>query len=422
MKQFSTILLLALVLLWALGASAQTLYINEFLASNDSCLADEYGEYDDWIEIYNPGPNPVDIGGMYITDDLTNPTAWQIPTTAPDSTTIPPGGFLLLWADKQPEQGVLHVKIKLSSGGEQIGLYASDGTVIDTLTFGPQTTDISSGRYPDGTDNWMTFDNPTPRYTNRPIPIIVNEFMASNDSCCPDEYGEYDDWIELFNAGTSPVDIGGMYITDDLTNPTIWQIPATAPDTTTILPGQFLVLWADKQPEQGVLHVKIKLSSGGEQIGLFASDGTTPVDTLTFGPQATDTSYGRIRDGQNCWVFFSQPTIGAPNEGGTIVGIWHGPREATIQNYVLLPNYPNPFNPGTTISYRIPSTARVTITIFNVLGQRIRTLVNQVKTAGEYSVYWDGKDELGREVGSGLYYYTMKAGKYQISRRMLLIR
>jgi flagellar hook assembly protein FlgD len=104
------------------------------------------------------------------------------------------------------------------------------------------------------------------------------------------------------------------------------------------------------------------------------------------------------------------------------VGIWHSPREATIQNYVLLPNYPNPFNPGTTISYRIPSAARVTIAIYNVLGQRIRTLVNQVKTAGEYTVYWDGKDELGRDMGSGIYYYTMKAGKYQVSRKMLLVR
>ena len=422
MKHFTILTLLMIVLLWAGNIPAQALFINEFLASNDSCLADEFGEYDDWIEIYNAGTTPVDIGGMYITDDLTNPTAWQIPTTAPELTTIQPGHFLLLWADKQPEQGVLHVNIKLSSGGEQIGLFASDGTTpIDTLTFGSQTTDISSGRYPDASNNWMTFDNPTPRFTNRPIPIIVNEFMASNDSCCADEYGEYDDWIELFNAGTSPVDIGGMYITDDLNNPTTWQIPATAPDTTTIPPGGFLVLWADKQPEQGILHVKIKLSSGGEQIGLFAPDGTTPVDTLTFGPQATDTSYGRILDGQNSWVFFSQPTIGATNAGGQVVAITPNP-VGSIQKFELLPNYPNPFNPSTTISYRVPHNAHVTITIFNVLGQKVRTLVNQVQAAGEYTVQWDGKDDLGRNMSSGLYLYTLKAGKFHSIRKMLLVR
>ncbi len=422
MKHFTILTLLMIVLLWAGNIPAQALFINEFLASNDSCLADEFGEYDDWIEIYNAGTTPVDIGGMYITDDLTNPTAWQIPTTAPELTTIQPGHFLLLWADKQPEQGVLHVNIKLSSGGEQIGLFASDGTTpIDTLTFGSQTTDISSGRYPDASNNWMTFDNPTPRFTNRPIPIIVNEFMASNDSCCADEYGEYDDWIELFNAGTSPVDIGGMYITDDLNNPTTWQIPATAPDTTTIPPGGFLVLWADKQPEQGILHVKIKLSSGGEQIGLFASDGTTPVDTLTFGPQGTDTSYGRILDGQNSWVFFSQPTIGATNAGGQVVAITPNP-VGSIQKFELLPNYPNPFNPSTTISYRVPHNAHVTITIFNVLGQKVRTLVNQVQAAGEYTVQWDGKDDLGRNMSSGLYLYTLKAGKFHSIRKMLLVR
>lgn len=417
-------LLLLILLLLALGnfLGAQTLYVNEFLASNDSCIADEYGEYDDWIEIYNPGNTPVDIGGMYITDDLTDPTKWQIPTTAPDTTTVPPGGFLLLWADKQPGQGVLHVNIKLSSGGEQIGLFAPDGsTPIDTLTFGAQTTDISSGRLPDGSNNWVTFTNPNPRYTNRTIPVIVNEFLASNDTYAPDPYGEFDDWIELFNAGTSPVDVGGFYITDDLTDPTTWQIPATAPDSTTIQPGEYLVLWADKQPGQGVLHVNIKLSGDGEQIGLFAPDGTTPVDTLTFGPQESDTSYGRVTDGINTWAFFSAPTIGAANSGGVIVGIHH-PVAPVADGYALRQNYPNPFNPSTTIEYLLPQKSRVEIAVYNVVGEWITTLVNDVRPAGDYRVRWDGRNREGNPVGGGLYFYVMKAGDFRASGKMLLIK
>ena len=159
------------------GYVAPVLYINEFMASNDSANADEYGEYEDWIEIYNPGTEAVDIGGMYITDALDDLTVWQIPDTAPDSTTIQPGCFLLLYADKQPEQGILHVKIKLSGSGEAIGLTAPNGTtVIDSLTYDSAVqgaigygldTDKSCGRQPDGSNNWLVFDNPTPGASNQ---------------------------------------------------------------------------------------------------------------------------------------------------------------------------------------------------------------------------------------------------------------
>lgn len=143
------------------------LVINEFLASNDAFIADEFGNYDDWIEIHNPTANPVNIGGMYITDDLTDLMTWQIPTRSADSTTIAAGGFLVLWADKETEQGILHVNIKLSGGGEQIGLTESNGTtVIDSLTYLEQTADVSEGRKPDATTNWENFTTPTPGASN----------------------------------------------------------------------------------------------------------------------------------------------------------------------------------------------------------------------------------------------------------------
>ena len=148
-----------------------------------------------------------------------------------------------------------------------------------------------------------------------PPALLINEFLASNDSCCTDENGEYDDFIEIYNADDEAVDIGGMYITDGLDAPTTWQIPTTAPDTTTIDPGGFLLLWADKQSEQGILHVEIKLSGDGEQIGLFTSDATNniPIDTLTYDAQTTDISKGRKPDGSNTWEFFTTPTPGASN-------------------------------------------------------------------------------------------------------------
>ena len=147
------------------------IYINEFMASNNETIADPQGDYDDWIEIYNADINPVNIGGMYITDDLSDPAKWKIPTTQPDSTTIQPGEFLLLWADEDIEDGVLHLDIKLSVNGEEIGLYTDDLTsIIDSVVFGEQTIDISFGRQPDGSNNWYQM-NPTPGYSNNLITL-----------------------------------------------------------------------------------------------------------------------------------------------------------------------------------------------------------------------------------------------------------
>ena len=147
-------------------AQTPELYINEFVASNGSGLADASGEFADWVEIYNAGNSAVDIGGMYVTDDLSNPTLWQIPTTNTTMTTIQSGGFLILFFDKDINEGVLHVDAKLGAGGEAIGLFASDGTAIDSYTFGPQLQDISEGRTPDGASDWAFFTEPSPGAAN----------------------------------------------------------------------------------------------------------------------------------------------------------------------------------------------------------------------------------------------------------------
>jgi len=158
-----------------------TLFINEFMASNDAANSDENGEFEDWFEIYNASSEAVDIGGMYVTDKLGNINDYyQIPTTSPDSTTIAAGEFLLLYADEQTEQGILHMDIKLSGSGEQIGLYSTDATnnvPIDTLTYNRDVngsigfgidTDKSCGRKPDGTNTWVIYEtaNITPGSTN----------------------------------------------------------------------------------------------------------------------------------------------------------------------------------------------------------------------------------------------------------------
>jgi hypothetical protein len=97
-------------------------------------------------------------------------------------------------------------------------------------------------------------------------------------------------------------------------------------------------------------------------------------------------------------------------------------RISVPDNFFLSQNYPNPFNPSTTLSYGLSSDSDVRIRIYNVLGQNVRTLVDEHQTAGFKSVIWDGSDDSGDRVSTGVYFYTIEAGNYHDSRKMLLIK
>ena len=142
--------------------------INEWMASNKQTIADPAdGNFDDWFELYNGGAAEADLAGYYLTGNLADPLKFSIP----DGYRIPAGGFLLVWADNEEAQNQtnrtdLHVNFKLTATGNSIGLFAPDGTPLDTLTFGPQLTDVSQGRSPDGSTNVVLLPYPTPRTPN----------------------------------------------------------------------------------------------------------------------------------------------------------------------------------------------------------------------------------------------------------------
>ena len=151
---------------YTVGTSMPQVFVNEFMADNDSVNADpDFGAYSDWIELFNAGAAAVDIGGWSLTDDLGSPSKWVFPAGA----SVGAGGFLLIWADREDTEGeALHASFALNKGGEQIGLYDAARVPVDTLTFGPQATDISYGRRPDGGDSWAEFTAPTPEASNGP--------------------------------------------------------------------------------------------------------------------------------------------------------------------------------------------------------------------------------------------------------------
>ncbi len=159
------ILILALILFGTQTVVGQELFINEFMGSNDATIADEDGDYPDWLEIFNPGESAFDLTGCYLSDDPAQPTKWQFPQGS-----VPGEGYLIVWAsdkDKVTPGGELHTNFKISSSGESLVLTMADGTT--TLNQSPAqalSTDTSFGRLPDGSENWVIFSVSTPGASN----------------------------------------------------------------------------------------------------------------------------------------------------------------------------------------------------------------------------------------------------------------
>lgn len=128
------------------------LVINEFLASNETTVSDQDDEYNDWIELYNNGSSSVDVSGYFLSDDESDIMKWEIPS----ETIIEANGYLIIWADDDEDQSGLHAGFKLSASGEWVILSDPSGNVIDNINYTEQTTDISYGRYPNGTGSFQT--------------------------------------------------------------------------------------------------------------------------------------------------------------------------------------------------------------------------------------------------------------------------
>ncbi|MBN2009165.1 CotH kinase family protein [candidate division KSB1 bacterium] len=141
--------------------------------------------------------------------------------------------------------------------------------------------------------------------------LFINEFVASNDHTIHDEMGDYDDWIELYNASDSPINLSGYSMTDEFSEPTKWLFPDV-----NISPRGYLIVWADEELDQGDLHADFKIGAGGEELAIFYNGNF--IDSLTFGEQSTDVSYGRLTDGGSVWAYFNNPSPGGPNTAQSV--------------------------------------------------------------------------------------------------------
>lgn len=336
-----------------------------------------------------------------------------------------------------------------------------------------------------------------------PVPeLVVNEFMADNDSGLQDETGATEDWLELYNQGGGDVSLNGLHLTDDLTDPLKWALPDTV-----LAAGGFLVVFCDNDEEDGPLHANFKLDADGEVLALVGSPamGAPVIDSHVFWAQLPDVSEGRMPDGADSWTTFDEPTPGASNgsvqavflaqfqaepsagsvsirwllslaggeaefrlqarqddqqwevpyraegelefvatdnsasllPGGEVIytlyyreagGAWLqlATKSLTVPPVSILPRllpaYPNPFNPRTTLTFDLPAAGATRLEIYDTRGRRVAVLVDGMLPAGHHEVEWTAVSDKGRDLPSGVYLVHLNLEGRIDTGRLSLVR
>jgi len=293
----------------------------------------------EFIELQNIGTQTIGLAGIEFTDGIIFEFAEG------DVSSLAPGEYVVLindqfafaerytnWASIKISgeyRGRFFLPGALDNSGETITLTDGRGNTIQSFAYkdswhpstdgnGYSLTIIDSAA---NTNNWnlssgwraSSYTGGTPGTGPASIPnagLVINEFLAINASTITDNFGNYDDWIELYNDDTNNVELTGLFLSDDLADPTKWTFPETNMDA-----GAFLILWADNETNEGSLHLPFKLSGSGEEIGLFnsANSGTTLIHSVVFGEQVTDISFGLLPDAIGGWISFYLPTPGTNN-------------------------------------------------------------------------------------------------------------
>lgn len=300
-------------------------WLNEVQPNNLTGITDNNGETEPWLELYNGGTSAIDLSGYWLADNYTNLAQWQFPA----GSSIAPGQFIVVWADGQPGQTTAsqwHTSFRLNSSTGSVALVRlvdSQPQITDYLNYGGVAPDLSYGDFPNGQPfDRQVFFAITPGAANeaREVNLFINEWMASNTNSIADPAdGDFDDWFEIYNPGTNAVDLGGYWLTDNLLAPSGYQVPANGHYV--VPAGGFLLVWADNETGQNTtnrtdLHVNFQLSRDGEQIGLFAPNGFTMIDGITFGAQTNNVSQGRFADGAAAIYSMTTPTPRGPNTIG----------------------------------------------------------------------------------------------------------
>lgn len=285
--------------------SPSTLKINEWLASGVTPFA-----YD-FIELFNPDSLPVDLGSLFLTD---NPIGAPFLHDITPLSFIAGGGYAVFIADGNASAGADHVNFGLAAEQGMIALVASNGTMIDCVIYGPQTTDISMGRQPNGSVNYGFFTTPTPGAPNPSVvapntTVVINEVLALNINKTEAD-GSTPDWVEFYNPTASDIDLADMSLTDNSALPRKFVFPVSS----TVPALSFRAIKCDPDIASHSGNAGFGLKSTGQSLYLFdtPANGGGQLSAVSFGVQAADFSIGRVPNGSTNWVLCAE-SIGAAN-------------------------------------------------------------------------------------------------------------
>jgi hypothetical protein len=144
------------------SAPPSSVHINEFMPYNRTAAVDASGDPDDWVELYNGSDEEARLEGFYLSDSGGPPFRQRLSAEV----VVPAKGVVLIWADREPDEGALHMSFRLDRDGESVWLARPDGEVIDMVEFGFAPTDESFARLPDGDGPFAWCSNPTPGRPN----------------------------------------------------------------------------------------------------------------------------------------------------------------------------------------------------------------------------------------------------------------
>lgn len=294
-------------------------FVNEWMASNSSIADPADGHYDDWFELYNAGNEPVDLGRYTLTDTLTNTTKFAVPA----GTVIGAGGYLLVWADEDTDQNSptnaqVHANFKLSQGGEAIGLYAPDGSLVDAVTFGAQTSDISQGRWPDGgSEPFFFMPYPTPgeanmvSSTNHPPVLTVASSFSVNEN-------------ETLTFKASATDV-------DADQTLTFSLGGGAPAGAVIHPTTGVFEWTPTEAQgPGSYNVTIKVSDNGGPSMSGIGRVTITVHEVNSRPVMTPMANQTVDEGQRLNLVFQAVDADLPAQKLSFIMDAGAPAGATL--------------------------------------------------------------------------------------------
>jgi hypothetical protein len=252
-------------------------------------------------EFKNLAPTISDVA--HSPEKVTQNTEIIFTTTVSDETEV----YL---AHRSKNYGIFEKVLMFDDGKHNDGM-ANDGVFGITIKAG--STDMQYYIYAENSDA-VSFSPVRAEYEFYNIKItgnlVINEFMADNESYISDQDGDYDDWIELYNNSDEAINLNGYFLSDKGEEPYQWEFPDV-----TIEAGGYLVIWADSDEEQAGLHANFKLSASGETI-LLTNQDKELIDQVTFLQQSADKSTGRFPNGTGDFAIM-EATPGAKNIDGT---------------------------------------------------------------------------------------------------------